>query len=101
MRKILIGTPFSHSQNLHYCLVCSVYFHDQTDLVIIIFGAHHEGFKRPSPRGLQEKEILGIEGRIIGRLGKNLLRHLILDFQEIPSIQILASTNYLQSCPTH
>ena len=32
---ILIGTPFSHSRKLHYCLVCSVYFHDQTDLVII------------------------------------------------------------------
>ena len=30
-----IGTPFSHSQKLHYCLVHSVYFHDQTDLVII------------------------------------------------------------------
>ena len=35
VREILIGTPFSHSQNLHYCLVRSVYFHDQTDFVII------------------------------------------------------------------
>ena len=35
MGKILIGTPFSHSQKLHYCLIRSVYFHNQTDLVII------------------------------------------------------------------
>ena len=33
--KLIIGTPFTHSQNLHYCLVHSVYFHNQTDLVII------------------------------------------------------------------
>ena len=33
--KVLIGTPFSHSQKLHYCLIHLVYFHDQTDLVII------------------------------------------------------------------
>ena len=36
---LCIGTPFSHSQKLHYCLVRSVYFHDQMDLVII--NAHH------------------------------------------------------------
>ena len=31
----VIGTPFCHSQKLHYCLVHSVYYHAQMDLVII------------------------------------------------------------------
>ena len=33
--KVLIGTPFTHSQKSHYYPIHSVYFHDQTDLVII------------------------------------------------------------------
>ena len=33
--EFLIGTPFSHSQKSHYCLVHSVYLHNQMDLVII------------------------------------------------------------------
>ena len=44
--KILIGTPFSHSQKLHYCLVRSVYFHDQTDLVTITAGCRLESRSR-------------------------------------------------------
>ena len=33
--KVLIGTPFTHLQKSHYCLIHSVYFHNQMDLVII------------------------------------------------------------------
>ena len=55
MEKFLLGHLFSHSQKLHYCLVRSVYFHNQTDLVIItaelvhrrLCPCFHVGLLRP------------------------------------------------------
>ena len=41
--KLLIGTPFTYLQKLRCCLICSMYFHDQMDLVIIIFWSPLQG----------------------------------------------------------